>query len=38
VFDVFILLTGIASVEFFDVAGNLVSNACTKAVGERMEQ
>lgn len=29
--------SGLASVEFFDVGGNLVSSACTKAVGERME-
>jgi hypothetical protein len=29
--------SGPASVEFFDVGGNLVSSACTKAVGERME-
>ena len=29
--------SGLASVEFFDVAGNLVSTGCSKAVGERME-
>ena len=29
--------SGLASVEFFDLGGNLVSSACTKAAGERME-